>query len=181
MSEIRVYHENHPDEVLQHSRTHAEIAKILRAAGVRFEQWHTEGSVKAGDSEMDVLGAYITDIDRLMLEGGYHKVDVISLNTNHPDKQILRKKFLSEHTHAEDEVRFFVEGQGLFSLHIGNRVYEVLCVKGDLISVPAQIPHWFDMGSNPHLVAIRLFTNPEGWVAHYTGAPIADNFSRLEN
>ena len=94
---------------------------------------------------------------------------------------MLRKKFLSEHIHTEDEVRFFVDGKGLFSLHIDEKVYEVLCEKGDLISVPAHTKHWFDMGPEPQLVAIRFFNNPEGWVAHYSGNDIADRYSRLEN
>jgi len=78
-------------------------------------------------------------------------------------------------------VRFFVAGQGLFSLHIDASVYEVLCEKGDLISIPANTPHWFDMGQNPQFVAIRLFNNPDGWVANYSGSGIATQFSRLEN
>ena len=105
-----------------------------------------------------------------MQEQGYQTVDVVSLTPDHPDKAALRKKFLDEHRHSEDEVRFFVDGQGLFSLHIGNRVYEVLCQQGDLISVPANTPHWFDMGPNP-----------EGWVANFTGSDIASRFSRLDN
>jgi 1,2-dihydroxy-3-keto-5-methylthiopentene dioxygenase len=108
-------------------------------------------------------------------------VDVVSLNRDAPNKDELRKKFLSEHTHSEDEVRFFVVGEGLFTLHLGQQVCEVLCRQGDLISVPAHTPHWFDMGPNPNFIAIRFFNNPEGWVANYTGSSIADAFSRLEN
>jgi 1,2-dihydroxy-3-keto-5-methylthiopentene dioxygenase len=74
-----------------------------------------------------------------------------------------------------------VEGKGLFSLHIDDKVFEVLCEKGDLISVPANTAHWFDMGPRPRFVAIRFFNNPEGWVANYTGSPIAEQFSRLES
>ena len=92
----------------------------------------------------------------------------------------LRQKFLSEHRHSEDEVRFFVAGRGLFSLHLNKQIYEVLCEQGDLISVPADTPHWFDMGARPAFVAIRFFNNQEGWVAHYSGNPIAEQFSRLE-
>ena len=101
------------------------------------------------------------------------------MNPTHPQKDEFRQKFLSEHTHSEDEVRFFVAGQGLFSLHIGENVYEVLCSQGDLISVPANTPHWFDMGPEPSFIAIRLFNNPEGWVANFTGSDIADHFNRL--
>jgi 1,2-dihydroxy-3-keto-5-methylthiopentene dioxygenase len=57
----------------------------------------------------------------------------------------------------------------------------VLCTQGDLIGVPDGTRHWFDMGPNPHFVAIRLFTNPAGWVANFTGDEIAARFARLEN
>jgi len=107
--------------------------------------------------------------------------DVISLPKGTPDTAALRGKFLSEHRHAEDEVRFFVAGQGLFSLHLGGRVYEVLCTRGDLIGVPADTPHWFDMGPDPEFVVIRLFINPQGWVAQFSGSDIADRFHRLEH
>jgi 1,2-dihydroxy-3-keto-5-methylthiopentene dioxygenase len=59
-------------------------------------------------------------------------------------------------------------------------VYELLCTKGDLIGVPDGTRHWFDMGPAPHFVAIRLFTNPAGWVAEMTGSDIARRFSRLD-
>ncbi len=36
------------------------------------------------------------------------------------------------------------------------------------------------MGPRPRFVAIRWFTNPEGWVAQFTGSDIANLFNRLE-
>ena len=116
-----------------------------------------------------------------MEEGGFKSVDVISLSPDHPDKDEFRQKFLKEHTHTDDEVRFFVSGSGLFSLHVNEKVYELLCTQGDLISVPDGTRHWFDMGPNPSFACIRIFTNTEGWVAHFTGSDIADRFNRLEN
>ena len=92
----------------------------------------------------------------------------------------MRAKFLEEHTHKEGEVRFFVDGSGLFSLHVGGKVYEVLCRKGDLISVPDNTTHWFDMGPAPEFVAIRFFTNPDGWIGDFTGSDIAQRFPRYE-
>ncbi len=100
------------------------------------------------------------------------------MQPDHPNKEALRKKFLDEHTHSEDEVRFFVEGQGLFCIHKAGQVFLVLCEKGDLISVPEGTPHWFDMGSEPRFTAIRLFTHTEGWVARMTGNDIASRFPR---
>jgi 1,2-dihydroxy-3-keto-5-methylthiopentene dioxygenase len=100
------------------------------------------------------------------------------MKPDHPEKAAMRTKFLSEHTHSEDEVRFFVEGSGLFSLHIGGSVYLVTCERGDLLSVPAGTRHWFDMGDSPRFAAIRLFLDPSGWVAKYTGDAIADRFPK---
>ncbi len=180
MSMLQIFHEREPAQPLNQSCDAEEMAELLGAAGVRFEQWRASEPVVAGASQEEVLAAYRDDIDRLMSEGGYQTVDVISIGSDHPDKEALRKKFLSEHTHSEDEVRFFVAGRGLFSLHIGDRVFEVLCERGDLLGVPANTPHWFDLGGSPELVAIRFFDNPEGWVAHYSGNDIADYFSRLD-
>jgi 1,2-dihydroxy-3-keto-5-methylthiopentene dioxygenase len=113
-----------------------------------------------------------------MQTSGFQSVDVISLTPEHPDKDVLRQKFLNEHTHSDDEVRFFVEGEGLFYLHFDSAVYGVLCEKGDLISVPANTKHWFDMGPMPCFKCIRLFTSPDGWVANATGDDIADSYPR---
>lgn len=180
MSRLRIFAEtdgNDPQVVCQ---DHAEIAARLNAAGVRFERWEAAQPLPAGASQAAVIAAYRGEIDGLMQSNGYRSVDVISMAPDHPDRHALRAKFLNEHTHSEDEVRFFVAGQGLFNLHIGERVYEVLCERGDLISVPADTPHWFDMGPAPAFTAVRLFTNPEGWVAQMTGAAIAERFPRLE-
>ena len=179
MSRLRIYHDHDGSHALLDSTDHATIAEQLRAQGVRFERWSTDASIAPGAAPDAVIAAYRKDIDRLMQEGGYQAVDVVSLHPEHPDRAALRQKFLNEHTHAEDEVRFFVGGQGLFSLHLGERVFEVLCQAGDLISVPAGTRHWFDMGPAPSFIAIRLFTNPAGWVANFTGDGIAERFPRL--
>jgi len=185
MSELSIFADSQPDIELLHSTDTAAIAAELNKVGIRFEQWQTNAPVKAGADSDQVLAAYRDDIDKLVAEEGYQTVDVISLDAGNPETLAkvpeLRQKFLSEHRHNEDEVRFFVDGQGLFSLHVQDKVYEVLCQKGDLISVPANTPHWFDMGPKPGFVAIRFFNNPEGWVANYTGSAIAESFSRLES
>ncbi|SDS45356.1 1,2-dihydroxy-3-keto-5-methylthiopentene dioxygenase [Pseudomonas oryzae] len=181
MSWLSVYQESNPQQPLK-VLTHVEdIAATLAEVGVRFERWQASAPIAPGASQEEVIAAYRHEIDKLMSEQGYVTVDVVSLDRTHPQKAELRAKFLDEHTHGEDEVRFFVAGRGLFTLHIGDHVYAVLCEKNDLISVPAGTKHWFDMGEEPHFVAIRLFNNPEGWVAKFTGDPIAQSFPPLED
>lgn len=180
MSRLRIYNDNDPSTVLLQSQEHASIAAELARVGVRFEQWQASAPVKAGDSPETIMAAYRADIDRLVAENGFNSVDVVSIAPDHPQREAMRAKFLDEHTHKEGEVRFFVDGSGLFSLHIGNKVYEVLCEKGDLISVPDGTTHWFDMGPVPSFVAIRFFTNPDGWIGDFTGSDIAQRFPRYE-
>lgn len=181
MSSLTVYHESTPEQPLK-LLCHAEdIAATLAEVGVRFERWKACAPIAPGASQEEVLAAYAPEIQRLKDEQGYVTVDVVSLTADHPQKDELRAKFLDEHRHGEDEVRFFVAGRGLFTLHIEDHVYAVLCEKNDLISVPAGTRHWFDMGERPHFVAIRLFNNPEGWVAKFTGDEIAKRFPQLED
>src|SRR3979490_2802799 len=181
MSYLSVYHVSTPDLPNKVVTQFEDVPATLAEQGVRFDRWQAATPIQPGAIQEEVIAAYQVQIDKLMSEGGYVTVDVISLNSDHPNKAELRAKFLDEHRHDEDEVRFFVAGRGLFTLHIDDYVYAVLCEKNDLISVPAGTPHWFDMGENPHFVAIRLFNNPEGWIAKFTGEAIADHFPRLED
>jgi 1,2-dihydroxy-3-keto-5-methylthiopentene dioxygenase len=179
VSELRIYSENNPTVPLATFTHDADVLRELAAAGVRFEKWQASKPVQPGASQDEVIAAYRADIERLQREEGYRSVDVVSLAPDHPDRVALRAKFLNEHTHSEDEVRFFVAGRGQFSLHLGDRIFEILCVQGDLIGVPGGTRHWFDMSETPYFVAIRLFTNKDGWVGNFTGSDIAEKFPRL--
>jgi 1,2-dihydroxy-3-keto-5-methylthiopentene dioxygenase len=143
----------------------ADIAAALGEIGVSFERWP--------------VGDHADRIETLRAQG-YTTIDTVSVTPDHPERATMRGKFLSEHSHAEDEVRYFVEGQGLFTLREAGRVFAILCTAGDLISVPAGMRHWFDMGAAPHFTAIRFFRTPDGWVGNFTGDAIADRFPRLE-
>ncbi len=178
MSELRVYADHEPGQPRSYT-DFASIQRELAAAGIRFERWEANRPLQPGASQEEILAAYRASVDRLMKEKGFRSVDVIQMVPDHPKKEEMRNKFLSEHTHSEDEVRFFVEGRGLFNIHKQGKVFAVLCEKGDLIGVPDGTPHWFDMGPQPRFIAIRLFTSTEGWVAHFTGNDIATRFPAM--
>lgn len=155
------------------------IRDRLAAIGVQFERWEASQPLSHGAGQDEVLAAYREDIERLTAQYGFQSVDVVSLTPDNPKKDEARQMFLSEHTHDDFEVRFFVDGSGMFYLHPGDEVYMVRCDKGDLISVPAGTRHWFDMGPEPFFKAIRLFTTPDGWQANFTGDAIADEYPRF--
>jgi len=152
------------------------IAARLADIGVLFERWQADRELAPAASNEEVIDAYRGPIERLMRDYGFQSVDVVALHPEHPDRAALREKFLDEHTHGDFEVRFFVDGRGLFYIHHADKVYAVLCERGDLISVPADTTHWFDMGQRPSFKAIRLFTTPDGWVASFTGRDTARRF-----
>lgn len=172
-----------PDSQPQQSQTFTDFSDIeqqLAKIGVQFERWTASQQLDDDADQAAVLAAYSGPIKRLKEQYGFQSVDVISLNADHPEKAVFRQKFLAEHIHEDFEVRFFIAGKGLFYLHVADKVFAVLCEQGDLISVPANTTHWFDMGENPHFKCIRLFTTPEGWVAKFTGSEIASTFPTLD-
>ena len=179
-SKLTVFDEQLPQAPLVTTTDGAEIARLLDRIGVRFERWAAEAELPADAAEGAVLGAYASSVARVQRDGGYGTVDVLRLAKGTPDTAPTRKKFLDEHAHSEDEVRFFVEGSGAFYLHVGGKVYQAICVRGDLISVPAGTPHWFDMGPDPEFTAIRWFNNQEGWIPNFSGSSIAARFPAYE-
>ncbi|AXW85779.1 acireductone dioxygenase [Lonsdalea britannica] len=179
MSALTIFSDQDASQPVWQSQDAEAIRQRLTAIGVRFERWQADRALSAEPDAEEVLAAYQHEINKLVAEKGYQSWDVISMRADHPQKEALRGKFLSEHTHGEDEVRFFVEGAGLFCLHVEGQIFQILCEKNDLLSVPAGTPHWFDMGSSPNFTAIRLFDNPEGWIAHFTGDDIATAYPKL--
>ena len=174
MSALSIYNES--GEQQNSMKDFACIAAALNDIGVQYERWEAGCELADNADQQAVLDAYRDSVDELNNKFGFKTVDVVSLGPDHPDKLMLRKKFLSEHTHSDFEIRFFVDGDGLFYLHVDDKVYVVMCSKGDLISVPANTTHWFDMGENPSFKCIRFFTTDNGWEGNFTGSNIAEKF-----
>ena len=153
----------------------AEIKTYLNELGIFFDQWNCSISFDDSATQDEILAAYDQDLTPFMQQGGYLTADVISINALTENYNAIRAKFLAEHTHSEDEIRFFVDGQGYFwfNLEASAPVFYVLCQRGDLISVPAGTKHWFDAGeTNPFVKAIRIFIDQSGWIPEYTGSGI---------
>lgn len=181
MSQLTIHADDDPGTPLLATTDIGQIREVLGRAGILIERWSADHEIVDVTDTDGILRAYRREIDELIADRGYQTYDVVSMHPEHPEKEALRRKFLDEHTHSEDEVRFFVRGRGLFVIHADDRVYSLLCERGDLISVPANTRHWFDMGPKPSFTAIRLFNNPEGWVANFTGDEIASRFPTLED
>lgn len=154
----------------------ADIQQTLKGIDVQFERWQADQPLADDAGQEEVLAAYDSSVKQLNDKYGFQSVDVVALKPDNPAKAEFRQKFLAEHTHNDFEIRFFVDGRGLFYLHANGKVYLTLCEKGDLISVPANVTHWFDMGKDPDFKCIRFFTTKNGWEGNFTGSDIAGRF-----
>jgi 1,2-dihydroxy-3-keto-5-methylthiopentene dioxygenase len=197
MSVLLLHNEAEPSFPLSMTDEPALIADVLRSHGVRFARWPlvegliTRDGLAPGVSTEDVLAAYASELGALERETSYPHRGVVQLRRAEADPsweqtaRAARAKFLDEHSHAEDEVRFFVQGSGLFTMRRTDdrghaHVLQVMCKQGDLLSVPAGTRHAFDMGTSPSFCAIRLFGSPEGWVASFTGDPLLHSFASYD-
>ncbi len=157
-----------------------EIKKFMNDRGIIFEQWEASMPLKESDSQETILKAYEHELAPYMKKNGYLSADVINVHKDTPNIEMIRNKFLSEHTHSEDEVRFFVDGEGFFFFHLpeSQEVFKLLCEKGDFISVPKGVTHWFDLAPRYFVKAIRVFQTQEGWVASYTNSAIDQKYNQ---
>ena len=181
MTRLIVYSAADPKDVRLDTEDFEVIVRELAAVGARVERWQATHPLPPNAAPDQILAAYAPEIERLKRERGYAAADVVSIKPNNPNWPALRQKFVVEHTHDDEGVRYFVEGSGAFYLHVGDRVLEVVGVAGDLLSVPHGTPHWFDGGDAPHFTCIRVFIDTEGWVPHYTGDAISRAFPLYDN
>ncbi len=175
MSRLTIYHDGAPGMPTLRTEDPAIMADALAPIGVRFERWDFPMTLSPDDDADTILAAFRPHLDTLMA-GRAGTADVMKLNGAGPAYPAIRRKFIDEHTHTEDEVRFFVHGSGNFILHVDGKVYDAHCSAGDLISVPTGVKHWFDAGENPFFTVLRVFTDTTGWTPHYTGEKISALF-----
>jgi 1,2-dihydroxy-3-keto-5-methylthiopentene dioxygenase len=153
------------------------VVAFLAEAGIEHERWTPAHSLAANASAEDVLAAYASEIDKLKARGGYVTADVIDVRPETPNLEAMLAKFRSEHWHDEDEVRFILEGRGIFFIHPREGdVFAIEVGPGDLIRVPRGTWHWFDLCDDRRIRAIRLFQDPAGWTPRYTESGVDRGF-----
>jgi 1,2-dihydroxy-3-keto-5-methylthiopentene dioxygenase len=147
----------------------AEMRDYLAGVGITYERWQPAHELSENASAEEVLAAYAPEIERLKADGAYVTADVIDVLPTTPGLDAMLNRFNSEHWHDEDEVRFIIEGRGLFHIHPreGN-VISITVEAGDLLRVPRGTWHWFDLCQERRIRAIRLFQDTSGWTPHYT-------------
>ena len=153
------------------------MTDYLATCGIDYERWQSNHSIRADAPAAEILEAYATEIEQLKDRGGYVTADVIDVTSQTPGLDAMLAKFSREHWHSEDEVRFIIAGHGLFHIHPkGSPVLAIEVEAGDLIRVPAETWHWFDLCSDRQIRAIRLFQDMAGWSPYYTESGVDQRF-----
>ena len=128
--------------IAQESLTEAEKEQILQSLDHYFEQ--------------------------LKQSHGYQARDLIVLHPHIPNLDTLLSKFDRLHTHADDEVRYVIDGEGVFGFvrPDGSQV-ELTIQPEEYINVPAGTKHWFYLTNKRRIKALRYFITTEGWIPQY--------------
>jgi 1,2-dihydroxy-3-keto-5-methylthiopentene dioxygenase len=115
-----------------------------------------------------------SEIARIRSSRGYVDQDEISLSKETPNLDAICAKFDKEHFHTLDEVRFVVDGEGIFDVRDASDQWVRIEVDaGDLIIIPANKYHRFYLTSAKTIRCVRLFLNNEGWAPLYRQAEVA--------
>lgn len=156
------------------------VRSFLAAQGIEYERAVPDRVLAPDAPAAELLEAYKEKIDDLKARGGYVTADVIDVFPDTPNLDVMLNKFNSEHWHDEDEVRFIIEGRGLFHIHPAQApVFSIEVEPGDLIRVPKGTHHWFDLCAERRIRAIRLFQDTAGWTPHYTRSGVDQKFQPL--
>ena len=109
-------------------------------------------------------------LDKLKRDRGYVEQDIVELQPTTPNLEGICAKFIDEHLHTDDEVRYVLEGEGIFDIRSADdRWMRVTVEQGDLIVVPADRYHRFQLTDKKHIRCVRLFKDASGWVPVYRG------------
>lgn len=110
-------------------------------------------------------------LEAFMAAQGYVTRDEVQLHAGTPNLAAILAKFDAEHLHTDDEVRYVLEGEGIFDIRSSDdRWMRVIVEVGDLISVPKSRHHRFLLTDQCAIRCARLFVDASGWTPHYRAA-----------
>ncbi len=111
---------------------------------------------------------YQAALDKWKTERGYTAQDQIQLTPQTENLNTILAKFDKEHLHTDDEVRYILDGAGIFDIRSKeNDWIRILVQAGDFLIVPANMYHRFFLTEEKSIHAIRLFKENPSWVPIY--------------
>lgn len=116
---------------------------------------------------------YLDHYFEQLQSSGYRSRDLIVIHDNIPKLDEMLDRFDQCHTHADDEVRYIISGEGIFGFVRPDKTQIELTVQAaEYINIPAGTEHWFYLPPSRRIIALRYFTDTSGWIPTYTNTPI---------
>ena len=142
-----------------------EAKTFLEKYGLYAEFWQPEVNDPAIS---DPLVKYAHQIQKLKKKFNYASADACAMSSNTQNLDKMLSAFEKEHHHSDDEVRFTVEGEGIFGVNpLTDPPFEIYVESGDLLIVPAKTRHWFNLTEKKNICCIRIFKENPKWEAIY--------------
>ncbi|MDZ4725767.1 MAG: cupin domain-containing protein [Leptospira sp.] len=151
------------------------IREFLKGKGLIYESFETPDIVASylnkkslDDAEKEnLLSGLEYRFEELKSKFGYMARDLVVLHDEVPGINDILAKFDKLHYHTDEEVRYIVDGSGVFGFIIDGDKFEVHVSKGDFISIPQNTNHWFTLDDKKRIKAVRYFKDNSGWVPVY--------------
>jgi 1,2-dihydroxy-3-keto-5-methylthiopentene dioxygenase len=157
-----------------------QISQHLAVLDIQLKQWPVgdDATVRTllaqaslqDDEKEQVLRALDHYFESLEV---FQSRDTIVLHPETPNLDGMLEKFSRPHTHADDEVRYIVDGEGIFGFVCPDGTQMELTIQPEeYINVPAGTEHWFYLTSQRRIKAVRYFVDTSGWTPEYTNTEI---------
>jgi 1,2-dihydroxy-3-keto-5-methylthiopentene dioxygenase len=168
------------DGTVYHDR--ADIDRELAPLSIQLQQWPIGNDPKllsilnqpqlSPDNKSFVLSHLDHYFERLK-PSGYQSRDIIDIHPALLGIDEILARFDRCHTHADDEMRYVIAGEGIFGFVRPDKSQIELTVEAaEQINVPAGTKHWFHLTPHRRFVALRYFINTSGWTPEYTDTKI---------
>lgn len=124
-----------------------EVKSFLKERGIDYDHWKvpsnatdlTDKEVLADAEKEELLKKLDGRFEALKEKEGYQSRDLIVLHPNISGLNDMLAKFDRVHYHTDEEVRYIVDGSGVFGFVLKGEKFLVHVVKDDFISVPRNI------------------------------------------
>ncbi|WP_411822191.1 cupin domain-containing protein [Leptospira sp. 'Mane'] len=151
------------------------VKEFLNKNGIVYESFPAPPTLDSilsqkslNDSEKEeLLRGLEYRFDDLKKQFGYIARDLVVLHDEIPGIQDVLAKFDKLHIHTDEEVRYIVDGSGVFGFIVNGEKFEVHVAKGDFISIPENTNHWFTLDNAFRIKAVRYFKDNTGWTPVY--------------
>jgi 1,2-dihydroxy-3-keto-5-methylthiopentene dioxygenase len=161
----------------------SEICAALAPLQIELSHWPIELTATVGPllaaetlsdgQKEDLLRALDDRFNEQRAKYGYQSRDLVVLHPQVPKLDEMLKIFDKCHRHADDEVRYVVDGSGIFGFVMPDQSQIQLTVeREEFIRVPAGTEHWFVLDQKRRIKTVRYFATKEGWAAQYSGTSV---------